>query len=74
MIGAVRPDWVATSPWFRFFHSYDPASALRKLKIPVLALSGSLDLQVPPALNLPVLRKALADAGNKHAEVDELRA
>jgi hypothetical protein len=62
----------ATSPWFRFFISYDPAATLRKLTIPVLALSGSLDLQVPPAQNLPAIRKALAEAGNQHAEVDEL--
>jgi pimeloyl-ACP methyl ester carboxylesterase len=59
-----------TSPWFRFFLTYDPAIALRKLTIPVLAINGSLDLQVPPAQNLPVIRKALE--GNKHAEVDEL--
>jgi pimeloyl-ACP methyl ester carboxylesterase len=59
-----------TSPWFRFFLTYDPATALRKLTIPVLDLNGSLDLQVPPAQNLPAIRKALA--GNKHAEVDEL--
>jgi fermentation-respiration switch protein FrsA (DUF1100 family) len=61
-----------TSPWLRFFLTYDPAVALRKLSIPVLALNGSLDLQVPPAQNLPPIRKALAEAGNQHAEVDEL--
>jgi fermentation-respiration switch protein FrsA (DUF1100 family) len=61
-----------TSPWFRFFLTYDPATALRKLTIPVLAINGSLDLQVPPAQNLPAIRKALAEAGNQHAEVDEL--
>jgi hypothetical protein len=61
-----------TSPWFRFFLTYDPAAALRKLTCPVLALNGSLDLQVPPALNLPAIRKALAESGNQHAEVDEL--
>lgn len=61
-----------TSPWFRFFLTYDPATALRKLTCPVLALNGSLDLQVPPAQNLPAIRKALAEAGNQHAEVDEL--
>jgi uncharacterized protein len=61
-----------TSPWFRFFLTYDPATALRKLTIPVLVLNGSLDLQVPPAQNLPAIRKALAEAGNGHAEVDEL--
>lgn len=61
-----------TSPWFRYFLTYDPATAMRQLKIPVLALNGSLDLQVPPAQNLPAIRKALADAGNTHYEVDEL--
>jgi uncharacterized protein len=61
-----------TSPWMRSFLTYDPATALRKLSCPVLALSGSLDLQVPPAQNLPPIRKALAEAGNQHAEVDEL--
>ena len=61
-----------TSPWFRYFIAYDPAVALRKLTIPVLALNGSLDLQVPPALNLPAIRKALEEAGNKHFEIDEL--
>ncbi|MGA2651675.1 MAG: alpha/beta hydrolase [Terracidiphilus sp.] len=62
----------ATSPWFRFFITYDPATALRKLTIPVLVLNGSLDLQVPPAQNLAPIRKALEDAGNSHFEVDEL--
>jgi fermentation-respiration switch protein FrsA (DUF1100 family) len=61
-----------TSPWFRFFITYDPATALRKVTCPVLAINGSLDLQVPPALNLPGIRKALAEGGNTHYEVDEL--
>jgi hypothetical protein len=61
-----------TSPWFRFFLTYDPATALRKVTCPVLAINGEKDLQVPPALNLPAIRKALEDGGNKHFEVDEL--
>ncbi len=61
-----------TSPWYRYFLTYDPATALRKLTIPVLAINGSLDLQVPPAQNLAAIRKALTEAGNQHAEVDEL--
>jgi len=61
-----------TSPWLRFFLTYDPAAALRKLTIPALALNGSLDLQVPPAQNLPAIRKAFAQSGNQRAEVDEL--
>ena len=59
-----------TSVWFRYFLTYDPATALRKLTCPVLAINGSLDKQVLPAQNLPAIRKALA--GNQHAEVDEL--
>ncbi len=34
------------SPWFRFFLAYEPAPSLREMRIPVLALNGSLDLQV----------------------------
>jgi hypothetical protein len=61
-----------TSPWMRYFLTYDPATALRQGACPVLAINGSLDLQVPPALNLPAIRKALEAGGNKHYEVDEL--
>jgi len=61
-----------TSPWFRYFVSYDPAVALRKLSCPVLVLSGEKDLQVPPAQSLPAIRKALTEGGNTHFEVDEL--
>jgi len=60
------------SPWYRNFLSYDPATALRQVACPVLAINGSLDLQVPPALNLPAIREALEAGGNKHYEVDEL--
>ena len=61
-----------TSVWFRYFLTYDPATALRKVTCPVLAINGSLDKQVLPSQNLPAIRKALAEAGNHHAEVDEL--
>jgi pimeloyl-ACP methyl ester carboxylesterase len=61
-----------TSPWFRYFLSYDPAVALTKVKCPVLAIGGSKDLQVPPKQNLPAIRKALEAGGNKDFEVDEL--
>jgi uncharacterized protein len=59
------------TPWMRFFASYDPVSVLRTTTIPVLALNGSLDLQVLPDLNLPPIRQALAAAGNTHATVEE---
>jgi uncharacterized protein len=35
--------------WFRDFVRYDPAVALARLRVPVLAITGGHDLQVPPA-------------------------
>lgn len=61
-----------TSVWFRYFLTYDPATALRKVTCPVLAINGSLDMQVLPSQNLPAIRKALAESGNQHVEIDEL--
>jgi fermentation-respiration switch protein FrsA (DUF1100 family) len=58
-------------PWMRFFLGYDPAPTLRQLKIPVLAMNGSKDLQVPAAQNLPPIRAALA--ANPKAQVVELK-
>ena len=63
---------VLTSPWFQYFITYDPAEALRKVQCPVLALNGEKDLQVPPKQNLPAIRRALEEGGNKHFETDEL--
>lgn len=61
-----------TSPWFRYFITYDPATTLRKVKCPVLAMNGENDRQVSPMQNLRAIRKALEEAGNQHFEVDEL--
>lgn len=48
-----------SSPWMRYFITYDPANELTQLSVPVLALFGELDLQVPPRQNRPVLEKHL---------------
>jgi len=61
-----------TSPWFRFFLSYDPLPDLKRTKCPVLALYGEKDLQVPPKINLPMLQQALSDGGNKQADARQL--
>jgi hypothetical protein len=58
------------SPWYRTFVAYDPAPALRTLRIPVLAVVGGKDTQVTAAQNIPALRAALA--GDPQAEVVEL--
>ncbi|MBL8824170.1 MAG: alpha/beta hydrolase [Planctomycetia bacterium] len=51
-------------PWFKTFIEYDPRPALAKVKCPVLAINGELDLQVPYKENLEAIRHALENAGN----------
>lgn len=60
------------SPWFRFFLSYEPKENIAKLKIPVLAVNGENDLQVPPKENLTAIESALKKAGNKNYKIVEL--
>ena len=60
------------NPWLRNFIAYNPANDLKKVKIPVLALNGSLDLQVPPKENLAAIEAALKQAKNKKYKVVEL--
>ena len=47
------------NPWIDFFISYDPAQAISKVSCPVFALNGSLDTQVLPSENLPVIESLL---------------
>lgn len=51
-----------SSPWMRRFVDLDPSVALRGLGVPVLAISGSHDLQVLPADNAGPMRDALEAA------------
>ncbi|MBZ0199418.1 MAG: alpha/beta hydrolase [Ignavibacteriaceae bacterium] len=60
------------SPWFRYFIAYDPVPALSKLKIPVLALNGSKDLQVPADANLAGIESALKSSGNRDFKIVKL--
>jgi pimeloyl-ACP methyl ester carboxylesterase len=60
-----------TSPWYRYFLTYDPAPALRQVKCPVLALNGSLDRQVAPEQSRDI-RAALQQGGNQHFETLEM--
>ena len=48
------------TPWFVFFARYDPVPALERVRVPVLGVWGSMDLQVPPSQNLKAFREALA--------------
>lgn len=60
------------TPWMRQFIVYDPAPVLRRTRVPVLALNGSLDLQVLASMNVPALELAFREGGNAQATVEEL--
>jgi uncharacterized protein len=53
-----------SNPWARFFLDYDPRPALRKVRVPVLALNGELDKQVLADQNLPAIEQALREGKN----------
>ena len=61
-----------TSRWVHFFLTYDPAPALERVSVPVLAISGEKDLQVPPGPNLKAIDDALRRGGNPDFETIEL--
>jgi uncharacterized protein len=50
-----------TTAWYRSFLVYDPAPTLARLNIPVLAIYGSLDVQVPAIDDSLVAIDALKD-------------
>lgn len=60
------------TPWFRYFITYDPRPTLRRIRVPVLALNGTLDVQVPYKENLSAIDAALKEAGNRDYRVLEL--
>lgn len=60
------------SPWFRFFLDHDPTESLERVHVPVLALFGELDLQVPPEVNREPLQQALDRGGNRDVTIHVL--
>jgi pimeloyl-ACP methyl ester carboxylesterase len=61
-----------TCKWFYFFVIHDPQETLRKVRCPVLAINGDLDVQVAAQVNLPAIEQALRDGGNPDFTVQEL--
>jgi len=69
---ASRPEWqnaAWATPWFRYFLSYDPKPALMKVRVPVLAVNGDKDLQVPAKEDLEGIDEALKAGGNKDYKI-----
>ena len=57
------------TPWFRYFLTYDPATMLERVTVPVLAINGEKDLQVPHEENLREIEAALMRGGNTSYEI-----
>ncbi len=60
-----------SSSWGRYFLKFNPDNYISKIKVPLLALNGSLDLNVPSKENLEGIRTSLEKGGNKNYEVVE---
>jgi hypothetical protein len=60
-----------TGPWFRYFINFNPDNYLSKVTVPVLAINGGLDFQVPAKDNLASIKKSLSKAKNKNFETYE---
>jgi dienelactone hydrolase len=54
----------AADPWMKFFLSHDPAVEMRRVKTPVLILTGSRDQQAVPE-QVPLMEAAFKEGGNK---------
>ena len=50
------------SAWFASFFDYDPRPAIVSLSVPVLALYGELDTQVPAGMNSTAMSGAIAES------------
>ncbi|NQT59718.1 MAG: alpha/beta hydrolase [Bacteroidetes bacterium] len=51
-------------PWMKYFLALDPAHYLSQIRVPVLALNGTKDLQVIYTQNLPAIEESLKAAEN----------
>lgn len=60
------------TPWMRYFLTFDPRPALEKIRVPVLALNGELDVQVDAEQNLTAIAAALEKGGNRDVTVHRL--
>ena len=69
--GSLNPG-MAAAPALRQLLLSDAPAYWRRVKCPVLALGGDLDVQVPARENLEAIRRSLAQGGNRRAEIQSL--
>lgn len=59
--------------WMKCFLDLEPSVYLEKVKQPILVLNGTKDLQVLHYQNLPAIKKALKEGGNKSYKIHKLK-
>lgn len=69
---SMAQQYKASLAWLNYFLNYEPSTNLEKLKIPVLALNGTFDIQVTSDENLSAIEAALKKGRNKKYEVHAL--
>ena len=62
-----------SSPWMLNFIRLDPVVYLSKVNCPVLAINGSMDLQVPSKENLEIIEDNFRKNKNTSVKVKELK-
>ena len=64
LVDSIVAEELATwqSPWFESFFGHDPRPAVVALDVPVIALYGELDTQVPAAANSTAMSEAITDS------------
>jgi hypothetical protein len=67
--GMEAKNFAFATPWFRYFLGYDPRPTLMKVHVPVLAINGEKDLQVPAREDLDAIDQALKEAGNRDYKI-----
>ena len=60
-----------TTPWFRYFLSYQPQQFLEKLSCKVLAINGNRDIQIFAGSNLKGIEAALKKSRSKGFQIKE---
>lgn len=61
-----------SSPWLNYFIQIKPSEYLKKVKCPVLALNGDMDIQIDADMNLNAMEEGLRNGKSEYFEIYKL--
>lgn len=65
LVNNLRDNFSQLNPWLKYFINYNPIQDLKNIQIPLYMLYGENDTQVPPSINVPVLKSNIPDVNIK---------